>query len=292
LKFPVEDKSVIVSFCLASTLRVPSRRGTGLLLVFSGLTVLLCGCAALNPAFVNLFDPSGSSSFATLPNAPGHVVIAMSNQTEVDERLLDYLLPKMNLSDPEEQALRPRIRMRVRITYVDGTFQTVEFIDGSSNLVDPAFDAQSVPDLNQNDLNNAVVLCDVARVELEPGTNVEVYLPTEIIQYQLVESTGIGGDTVVTFEQRGILAPVFWPIQVNVVDEDGNVTLQRNVGVRDVPSPTPNVICGSVVVFTVQGSLAVPFLDVVSPDTPSVDQDDLETVSRIGGRYQFIVTVQ
>lgn len=266
----------MVSCCLTSTHKPGGWRRAWLLVAFGGLGVMLCGC-------------TGSAS---LPNAPGHVVIVFSNQTDIDERLLTFLKPKLNLTDAQVRALRPRIRMRVRITYVDGTFQTVEFLEGSTNLVDPAFDAQSVPDLNQNDLNNTVVLCDVARVELEPRTNVEVYLPVEIIQYQLVESTGTGGDTVVTFEQRGALAPVFWPIQVDVVDEDGNVTLQRNVGVRDVPSPTPNVICGSVVVFTVQGTLAVPFLDVVSPDTPSVDQDDLATVSRIGGRYEFSVTVQ
>ncbi len=283
---------MIVSCYLTSPLRVLSRRGTGLPLVVSGLATLLCGCDALNPAFVNLFNTTGTSTFASLPNAPGHVVIAMSNQTEIDERLLDFLLPKLNLSEAEEKALVPRIRMRVRITYKDGTFQTVEFINGSSNLVDPAFASESVPDLNQNDLNNAVVLCDVARVELEPGTNVEVFLPAEIIQFELVESTNTGGQTVNDFEQRGTIAPVFWPIQVDEVDEDGNVTLQRNVGVRDVPAPTPNVICGSIVVFTVQGTLTVPFLDVVSPDKPSVDQDDLETVSRIAGRYQFIVTVQ
>lgn len=283
---------MIVSFCSDSTLRVRTRRGFWLPLVFPGLAVLLCGgCDALNPAFVNLFAIEDSPSLATLPNAPGHVVVAVSNQTDIDERLLDFLLPKLNLTAAEVQALRPRIRMQVRITYVDGTFQTVEFIDGSSNLVDPAFDAVSVPDLNQNALNNAVVLCDVARVELEPGTNVEVFLPVEIIQFELVESTGTGGNTVVTFEQRGTITPVFWGLQVDDVDENGN-TLQRNIGIRDVPAPTPSVICGSVVVFTIQGTLAVPFLDVVSPDAPSVDQDDQATVARIGGRYQFIVTVQ
>ena len=283
----------MIGSCLASTLRPFGRRPVSLPLAFCGLGVFLCGCNAFNPAFLDLFAAGGTSSFATLPNAPGHVVIGLSNQTDIDERLLNFLLAKLDLSEAEAQALRPRIRMRVRITYVDGTFQTVEFIDGSSDLVDPDFDAQAFPDLNQNDLNNAVVLCDVASVEVEPGTNVEVFIPVELIQYELVESTTTGGGTVFTeFERRGALAPVFWPIQVDEVDEDGNVTLQRNVGVRDVPSPTPNVICGSVVVITVKGTLAVPFLDVVSPDIPSLDQDDLATVSRIGGRYEFIVTVQ
>ncbi|MEK7755614.1 MAG: hypothetical protein AAB385_00170 [Planctomycetota bacterium] len=264
----------MVSCCLTSTHKPGGWRRTWSLAAFGGLGVLLCGCTA------------------SIPNAPGHVVIVFTNQTDIDERLLAFLKLKLNLTDDQARALRPRIRMRVRITYVDGTFQTVEFIDGSPNLVDPAFDTQAFPDLNQNDLNNAVVVCDVARVEVEPGTNIEVFIPVELIQYQLVESTSTGGDTVVTFEQRGTLAPVFWPMQIDEVDQDGNVTLQRNIGVRDVPSPMPDVICGSVVAITVKGTLAVPFLNVVSQNTPSLDQDDLATVSRLGGRYEFNVTVQ
>jgi len=253
---------------------------------------LLCECTAFNPAFLNLFTTPGSAGFATIPNAPGHVVVGLGNETEIDERLLSFLAPKLALSESQLRALRPRLRMRIRITFVDGTFQTVEFVDGSSNLVDPAFDAQAFPDLNQNDLNNAVVLCDVARVELEPGTNVEVFIPVELIQYQLVEATNVGGGAVVTYQQRGTVTPQFRTLQVDQLDADGNVTLQRNIGVRDVPTPTPNVICGSVVAITVKGTLAVPFLDVVSPSVPSYDIDDAATVAQIGGRYEFLVTVQ
>jgi len=261
-------------------------------LAVSGLAVLVCGCNAFNSSFLALFPSSNAAINETLPNAPGHVVVAVNNQTEVDDRLQEFLYPKLGLSDSELATLKPRVRMRIRITYSDSSFQTVEFIVGSSNLVDPAFDAESVPDLNQNDLNNAVAICDVARVELEPGTNAEVFLPVEIIQYQLVQTNTQGGQTVTDFEQRGTLEPVFWPIQVDQADENRTVTLERNVGVRDVLSPVPNVICGSTVIITVNGILKVPFLDPVSPDVPSVDQDDLETVSRIGGRYEFVVTVQ
>ncbi len=279
-----------VRCCLTSTHRPVVRRS---LLALCATGTLLCDCTAFNPAFVNLLSNGGSAGFATLPNAPGHVVVALANQTEIDERLLTFLTQKLNLTDAQKRTLRPRIRMRLRVTYVDGTFQTLEFIDGSRNLVDPSFDAQAFPDLNQNDLNNAVVLCDVARVEVEPGTNIEVFLPVELIQYQLVESTTAAGGTIFTsFQRRGSLPPQFRTLRIDEVDADGNVTLQRNIGVRDVPSPTPNVICGSVVAITIKGTLAVPFLDPISSNTPSYDVDDAATIARIGGRYEFIVTVQ
>ncbi len=263
----------MVSCCLTSTHKRGGRRRTWSLVAFGGLGILLCGCTA------------------SIPNAPGHVVIAFSNQTEIDERLLGYLLPKLNLTDAQARVLRPRIRMRVRITYVDTTFQTVEFIDGSPNLVDPAFDAQSVPDLNQNDLNNSVVLCDVARVEVEPGTNIEVFIPVDLGVYERVESTSSGGQVITSLVLRQTIPPQFSVLRTDEVDGDGNVTVRRNIGVRDVPSPIPNVICGSVVAIIVDGVLSVPFLAEVST-APSYDLNDLPTQTGIGGRYQFIVTVR
>lgn len=284
---------MIVSFCSASTRHVLSRRRTVLPLVFSGLPVVLCGCAAFNPAFVALFDSSGASGFTTLPNAPGHVVVAVSNQTEIDERLLGYLLPKMqDLSEAEVQALRPRIRMRIRITYVDTTTEVVEFQSGSVNLIDPAFGAVSSPDLNETDVTNFVAVCDVASLELEPGSDIEVFVPVEMLVFQLVETTAVGGDSVNEFEQRSTVTPQFRSLGIDEVDDNNNLILQRNIGRRDQLSPVPNIICGSVVVITVQGTLAVPFLEEVSPDAPSFDQEDEATVARIGGRYKFIVTVQ
>lgn len=264
-----------------------TRRGTGRALAVSVLAVFFCGCNAFNPSFVALFQSPNSVSNETLPNAPGHVVVAVNNQTEIDERLLRYLTSL----GVDAKTMRPRIRLRVRITYVDQSFIVWEFVSGSGDLIDPAFIAQADPDLNQTELNNTVAVCNVARVELEPGTNVEVFLPVKIIQYQLVQTNNQGGQTVTTFQQRGFITPKFWPLQIDTVNDTG-ITLQRNIGVRDVLSPVPNVICGSIVVITVKGALAVPFLDPVSADVPSVDQDDLATVSRIAGRYEFVVTVQ
>jgi len=277
---------------LTSTLGAFVRRWIGLPAVIASTTVFLCGCDALNPAFVNLFPDSNAASTITLPNAPGHVVVALSNQTRLDEHLLEYYLtlPGVNLSEAEVGALIPRVRLQVRITFVDGTFQVIEFIDGSTTLVEPAFSGEADPDLNQNDLNNAVAVCDVALVEVEPGSDIEVFIPVQMIGYELVESTTPGGGPVNEFEPRSSIIPQFWELQVDDVDEDGNTTLQRNIGVRNVPSPVPNVICGSVVIITMTGTLSVPF--EIMPNQPSFDQDDEATVAQIGGRYQFNVSVQ
>jgi len=259
-------------------------------LVVFGLSALLCGCDWLNPAFVSVFDSSGREGRESLPNTPGHVVVAFSNQTDIDESLLDYLLPKMDLTDAEVQALKPRIRMRVRITYIDQSFEVVEFQSGSRILVEPEFAAVSAPDLLEINFNNFVATCDVASVQQEPGTNIEVFIPVEMTGYELVESTGVGGEVVTGFEPRSTIIPQFRALGVDEVDEDGDTVLQRNIGVRYVLSPVPNVICGSVIVITLHGTLAVPF--DITPDAPSFDQDDVRTVAQIGGRYRFIVILQ
>ncbi len=259
-----------------------------------GLGMFAGGCDSFNPAFVALIDDSGE--LATIDNAPGHVVLTLVNNAEVDERLLAYLESSeggnLILTDAEKRSLRPRMRMRLRVTFTDGTFAVFEFIDGSQNLVDQNFDAQAFPDLNQNDLDNAVVICDVASVELEPGSDIEVFIPVELTGYELIEVTGAAGViTGVTYEPRTRIAPQFRTMEIDERDADGNVTLQRNIGVRDVPSPTLNPLCGSVIAIVVDGVLAVPFLDGVS-DAPSYDQGDVATVAGIGGRYEFRVSVQ
>jgi hypothetical protein len=280
----------MVSCCLTSSHKPGGWRRTWSLVAFGGLGVLLCGCTAFNPAFVNLLEPGGSTSFATLPNAPGHVVIAIVNNTEVDEQLATYLGRQLNLSVLEISKLRPRVRIRVLITYVDGTSQTVEFIDGSPKLVDPAFNAQAFPDLNQNDLNNVVVLCDVASVQILPG-GIEVFIPVPLAVYSLVQVQAPGGEPFVQYLATATLPPIFRKLQVDEVDGDGNVIAQRNIGVRDSPGPIPNVLCGSVVGITIDGVLAVPFFSQES-DAPSYFIQDITSLSRIGGRYEVTVRVR
>jgi hypothetical protein len=262
------------------------RRG---LVLVAGMA--LAGCGALNPSFVNLLDPDGSQGFQTVNNAPGHLVVSVINNAEIDERLLDYLETLTTFSEAEERALRPRVRMRLRVTFVDGSFQTIEFITGSPNLIDPAFSAQAFPDLNQNDLSNAVVLCDVASVQMEPGTTVEVFVPVELTGFELVEISGEGGQVTLEFQPRQRTPPQFLALQTDDVDEDGNVVLQRNIGARDVPGAVIGLSCGSVVAIVINGVLSVPFLTGVS-DAPSFDIGDDATVATIGGRYEFVATVQ
>lgn len=254
-------------------------------------SLVLVGCDALNPAFVNLLNPSGSAGIPTLENAPGHVIVSVINSAEVDERLLDFLETRLDLTEAEKQSLRPRIRMRVRITFVDGSQQVVEFVTGSQGLIDPAFQAQAFPDLNQNDLNNVVALCDVARVEVDPASAIEVFIPVQLNAYELVESEMEGGVVQRSFELREQIPPQFRVLAVDQVDEDGNVTLRRNIGVRDVPSPVADLPCGINVAIVISGVLAVPFLENVDP-APSFDRDDEATVGSIGGRYEFRVSVQ
>lgn len=272
-------------------LRVRAKQGMAFVGCF--LASIAVGCSSFNPAFLNLVSSSvGQDSFITLPNPPGFVVLAMVDNAQVGEQLVSFLSQTLNLSDADKRALRPRIRMRLRITYTDGTFQTVEMIDGSGTFVDPSFNAQSLPDLNQNSLTNIVARCDVDSIALEPGTNIEVFIPVELLQYAYVTTTTPGGGSILTLVERGSLAPQFRPLLTDEVDADGNVTLQRNIGVRDVPSPVPNVRCGSVVAVTIKGVLTVPFLNVASGTPPSYNLADTTTIAQIGGRYEVVVTVR
>ena len=194
------------------------------------------------------------------------------------------------LTDAEKRSLRPRLRFRVLITFSNGSVLPIEFIDGSTKLIDQSFNAQLIPDLNQNDLDNTVVVCDVARVELLPGSPIEVFMPVEITEWEQVITT-VGDDQFITFTIEQEHPPQFTPLEVDQIDFDGNVVLRQNIGVRDVPAPVDNLLCGSVVAIIINGTLSAPFLDGVD-DGPSYDNGDLQTVAGIGGRFEFIVTVR
>lgn len=256
-------------------------------------TVLLgFGCDAFNPAFVNLVvDPTTAASFTSITNAPGHVVIQVVNAANVDESLVNYLTSLgVTLTANEQLNLHPRIRLRLRVTFTDGTFLTLEFITGSEGYVDPAKKQQAEADLNQNTFDNAVVLCDVASVTLEPSSNIEVFVPVDMTMYELVTVNATGDVASQTaFQSRGTDAFGFRPLQVDQTDADGNVTLQRNIGVRDVLAPINNVTCGSVIGLTITGTLSVPFFRPVD-NTPSYDINDAQTIARIGGRFEFRLT--
>jgi len=249
------------------------------------------GCGSLGPGFVDLLEPAGAGDpFTTIENAPGHIIVAFVNKAEVDERLLSYLESAegggLVLSDLEKRALRPRIRFRVLITFAGGEQQTVEFIDGSGRFVQPGFNAESEPDLNQNKLDNAVVTCEVARVEiLEP---VEVFVPVVWTVFDFVEPTGLMPGF---FRPALQFTPRFEPLQADEVDVDLNILLRQNVGIRDRPAPVDGPLCGSLISVVVDCVLSVPFFDQMG-GVPGYEQADLASAAVLGGRYEFRVSVQ
>lgn len=224
-------------------------------------------------------------------------MIQLVNKAEVNERLLSFLeSPEgggLVLTDAQKQSLRPRVRMRILVTFTDASQTTIELIDGSKELVSPNFNRQTEPDLNQNDLDNAVVLCDVQRVELLPDSTVEVFIPVPLQQYEIVEVVN-EANIVVGFAAvlRETIPPMFRPLEVDLIDMDGNVLVQRNIGIRNVFGPVNNLLCGSVVTIVLEGELSVPFLDEFNIEVPSFDQDDPSSVGSIGGRYEFVIGVQ
>ena len=257
------------------------------------LTAFLGGCSAFNPAFVDLIAPGEANTFVTLDPAPGHVVIAFVNNAVMGEQLIGYLDGPggMNFTDEERRNLRPRIRARVRVTFVDGAQAAFEFIEGTRDVIDQRQTAFSVPDLSANDHNNAVVLCNVAVVEFLQGS-VEVFMPVELDVYELVDVNAGIGQINSEFRLREQIPPVFRPLQVDDIDADGNTILVRNVGVREVPGPVVSPICGTVVTITLTGTLTAPFLTGpgVEGNDPSYDRDDDPTEAAIGGQYEFVVS--
>jgi len=250
-----------------------------------GLAWAGCGGDAFSPSFIDYLDPSGQ--VATLDNAPGHLVMSFINNAEVDETLLSYLESAegggLVLTDEEKRNLRPRLRFRLQVTFGDGQQAVVEFVDGSTKLVQPTFDSSAEPDLNENDLDNFVVKCDVIRVEIiEP---VEVFVPVELTTFQFVEPTGTEQGF---FRPLALIPPQFQPLLPDEVDADGNTTLRRNVGIRDRAGPVDNPRCGAVIGVIVDGDLSVPFRGPI----PGFDVADLESAASVGGRYEFRITVQ
>lgn len=251
----------------------------------------------LSPGFVDLVDPDGLTGLATLDNSPGHVAIVLVNNTEVDERLLNYLQSAegggLTLTPHELSQLRARVRMRIDVTFTNGNMNSFEFVSGSANLVDQRFDTLSEADLVGNDLETIVVLCDVASVELRPQTNIEVFIPVEIRQFevQVVDVGAAGGTGVVTDPILRQVNPIgFRPLLVDVVDniEDLNVVLFRNIDPREFTRRLDDPQCGSVIKMEVDGVLKVPF-DI--DDTPSFDMADVQTEAGIGGRFTFRMNV-
>ncbi len=280
-------------FLRCSSLFIGRSMVPGLLLLCSmAISIGATGCGfdardALNPAFVDFLGPAviGSPSG---PTSSGHVVIAFRNDTRFDEQLLTYLveqgLDPTILEDPD---LRPRVRMVVQITFVNDETLIVEFNDGSATVIDPAFDASTVPELLETQQDNLVVQCDVSRVNLVGLPS--VFLPT------FVTTTTFDNAQFVVLTRRDltIADPRFVQLQVDQVDDLGNPVILRNVGVRNQPAPAVGPNCGSVVTLVMSGTLKINF----SPNgagalVPGFLDTDIDSQEESPGRYQITVGIR
>ncbi|MFQ5489216.1 MAG: hypothetical protein ACE5GE_00730 [Phycisphaerae bacterium] len=273
-----------------------------------------CSAALFNPEFVDVFDATGAGTVGSVENATGHVPIIFVNRLRYAPSLASFmrtLNEERRLSGIPEgvtdfNSLRPRVRLRVRVTYENGNVIEHEFVDGDGvfefepreeNEEDLGIPITPVdPNLTENTLSRVVALCDVIRVEIVG--NVQVFVPV-IVRTIRVEVGDLAQQTrtlVVTDN------PQFRPILPDEVDENLNVTLLRNFGVREGPGPAENLTCGSMVGIVVSGVVTVPF--TAPEDNPEdsfiaqrdevpgfVDTDVPAQVS-VPGRYEFLVRVR
>lgn len=260
----------------------------------SGLATLpLGGCDSLSPGFVNLLDPTGDLGFSSIDNAPGHIVIAVINNAEYDEQLLNFLGDNIpdGLTDEQKRTLRPSFRLRVRVRFDDAnnTTQVIEMGD-DFGATDSISGEISLP--TPSSVSNFVVLCkDVAEVTLDTASGIEVFIPVTLRSFQFVDLTNIAGGAEQVENVTNTDPPRFRVLQRDVVDENGNVEILRNIGVRADPGSVMNPICGSVIAIVIEGTLSVPF-ESSQIFGPTFDQDNPASVGSIGGRYQFRLTVE
>lgn len=275
--------------------RIRTQRRHGLTGLPSGVLVLLTlvaasGCAStFNPAFLALVtDPvpgaSGAVSEITMDNAPGHVPIMFINNTRFDQRLLDYLeTTGTDVSDPD---LRPRVRVRVEVEYVNGSTNVIELLEGS-DLVQATIAGGELavpPELTEFTLRNFVAMCDVAKVE---PLQVEIFVPVTrtVLTVREVENN-------VVREFLTAFAPAFEVLRVDMVDNNNNTTITRNFDIRNRPVPIPNVQCGGVVAFTLNGTLSLSFTNLGGQVFPGyLDTDNLSFLAN-PGRFEFLTSIR
>ncbi len=266
---------------------------------FSPLAVLLAlalcaavpGCDALNPAFVDFASTNfdGIDVQPQGPTSPGHVVIAFRNDTVFDEALLQSLINAgLDPALTEVEGLRPRVRILVRVTFVNGEQIQLEFNDGSSTIVHPAVDVLNFPDLTRTGRNNLVVQCDVARVELVTLPSVFVPLFFETIRID------DGDDDTDPFRvQVDTAPPQFVTLREDDTDQFGNTLTLRNVDVRDRPAPAVGPNCGSVVTITIAGTLRAPFeINEFGALVPGVLNTNFRGIAAHPGRFSINVGIR
>jgi hypothetical protein len=268
------------------------------LLFFCSSIAAISGCASLfNPSFLSLVttptpDATGVVNDVTLANAPGHVPVFLINNTRFDSALIDYMESLgIDTSDPN---LRPRVRVRTAINYVNGNSNTIEFLDGSDIVQGTVLTDEGIQEnplvprqLTENSLTSVVAICNVESVQ--PDASIEVFVPVflKVIGF---ESTNI------LFNVRTLnetIPPRFTILQRDDVDANFNVTLQRNFDIRDVPVPARGVQCGSVVAFILSGTLRVPFVvDELGQTAPGFLDTDGAAEASNPGRFEVQTTVR
>ncbi|NOX57442.1 MAG: hypothetical protein GXP29_01120 [Planctomycetes bacterium] len=256
------------------------------------------GCAGVfNPSFLSLVtnpmpDANGVVSDVSLPNAPGHVPIFLINNTRFDTALLDYMQGiGIDTSDPN---LRPRVRLRTTINYINGSSNTIEFLEGSAIVQGSVLTAQGLQEnplvplqLTENTLTSVVAICNVASIQ--PDVSIEVFVPVflKVIGFE---------STNVLFNVRTLnetIPPRFTVLERDIVDDNFNVTTQQNFDLRDVPVPVDGVQCGSVAAFILTGTLRVPFVvDELGQTAPGWLDVDAAAEASNPGRFEFQTTVR
>jgi len=255
--------------------------------VFTGLVLALPCCDAFNPAFVDVLGPGVVSPRG--PDSSGHVVVAFRNDTIFDERVLQGLvdagLDRALLDVPD---LRPRVRMLLQITFLNGESLQVEFNDGSSTIIHPAINAAEFPDLTRTQQNNLVVQCDVVRVELLSLPS--IFVP-DFFEFTRIDP---GDANTRPFRVRTrIDPPQFKVLQRDSVDQFGNTLEVRNIGVRDAPAPAIAPNCGSVVTITMSGTLTLPTeRNAFGEDTVGVLVTDTARIAASPGQFRINVGIR
>lgn len=229
--------------------------------VLVGLGLALAGCDALNPAFVEVMLPADRipSQVQTADNPRGHVPIFFVSNARFDGALLQYMAAQgLDVSDAN---LRPRVRVQVTISFSDGTERVMEFLDGaqlsqSATVVEGETEVAVIPpDLARPSLNNQVAQCDVSSVVVAPNA-IEVYIPVFWGEFEQVDIQDVGIEIRLT----ELYPPQFYVLQVDEVDTSGDTVTLRNIGVRDVAGPILNLTCGTVVLYSLEGTLQTPFV--------------------------------
>ena len=286
---------------------------TALAMVVAAIVLGACTVPTtlFNSAFVDILDAEGTGQNATIDNAEGHIPVIFVNKTRFSPQLARYLedlnaARRLSGADPTQtdlRDLRPRLRVRVRVTFENEAFLTFEFVDGDgiveidvrdTDVDTGAPDLPQDPRLTENDLTRMVAACGVVGVEIEGDPQVFLPVFTRTIRVDVGDESG---------EQTRILVttapPGFMPVLPDEVDAEVNVTLLRNYGVREAPPTAANLRCGTMVGIAISGTVGVPFTAPEDEpedefieehsEVPGFVDTDAQSQASMPGRFSFLV---